>query len=72
MRAPKALPPRINETRENLNEMDEWPDDQSFKLNRWERKNNLIKRNEKDFNYSLEEDRSTRKRNIPRSSRRKY
>jgi len=72
LRAPKALPARIEEKRNNLNEIDEWPDDQSFKLNRWERKNNLMKQNEQELNDSFQEERSTRKRNIPRSSRRKY
>ena len=72
LRAPKALPPRIAETKNNLNEVDEWPDDKSFKLNRWERKNDLIKQNEQDLNDSLQDERSTRRRNIPRSSRRKY
>jgi hypothetical protein len=72
LRAPKALPARIEEKRNNLNEIDEWPDDQSFKLNRWERKNNLIKQNEHNVNEPLQDERSTRKRNIPRSSRRKY
>ena len=37
LRAPKALPPQIERKRNNLDELDEWPDDQSFKLNRWER-----------------------------------
>ena len=72
LRAPKALPARIEEKRNNLNEIDEWPDDQSFKLNRWERKNNLIKQNKQDLNDSFQDERSTRKRNIPRSNRRKY
>ena len=72
LRAPKALPPQIDEKRNNLNEIDEWPDDQSFKLNRWERKNNLIKQNEQNLNDSLQEELSPRRRNIPRSSRRKY
>ena len=72
LRAPKALPPRIAETKNNLNEVDEWPDDKSFKLNRWERKNDLIKHNEQDLNDSFQDERSTRRRNIPRSSRRKY
>ena len=52
--------------------MDEWPDDQSFKVNRWERQNNLIKQNEPDLNDPLPEERSIKRRNIPRSSRRKY
>ena len=72
LRAPKALPPQIDVQRDNLNEMDEWPDDQSFKVNRWERQNNLIKQNEPDFNDPLHEERSIKRRNIPRSSRRKY
>ena len=71
LRAPKALPARIEEKRNNLNEMDEWPDDQSFKLNRWERKNNLIKENEQALKDSFQHERSTKRRNIPRSSRRK-
>ena len=72
LRAPKALPPRIDNKTNNLNEMDEWPDDQSFKLNKWKRKDNLIKENQQDANDSFPEERSTRRRNIPRSSRRKY
>jgi len=72
LRAPKALPPRIEEKRNNLGEIDEWPDDQSFKVNRWERKNNVIKENEKELNNSFQDERSPKKRNIPRSSRRKY
>tara|TARA_Y100001968_G_scaffold193067_1_gene177043 strand:+ start:191 stop:724 length:534 start_codon:yes stop_codon:yes gene_type:complete len=72
LRAPKALPPRIEESTNNPNEMDEWPDDQSFKLNKWERKDNLVKENQQDISDSLQDGRSTRRRNIPRSSRRKY
>jgi len=72
LRAPKALPARIEEKRNNLNEIEEWPDDQSFKLNRWERKNNLITQNEQNLSDSFQDDRSTKRRNIPRSSRRKY
>jgi len=71
LRSPKALPPRIEEKRNDRNEMDEWPDEQSFKLNKWERKDNLNQHNEQDFNESLHEERPTRRRNIPRSSRRK-
>tara|TARA_B100000579_G_scaffold304214_1_gene254047 strand:+ start:627 stop:1076 length:450 start_codon:yes stop_codon:yes gene_type:complete len=44
LRAPKALPPRDDNKRHNSNEMDEWPDDESFKLNKWERKDHLIKK----------------------------
>jgi hypothetical protein len=72
LRAPKALPPQIDETRNNLQKIDEWPDEQSFQLNRWERKDNLIKENEQDLNNSLQEERSKKRRNLPRSSRRKY
>ena len=71
LRAPKALPPRIKETRANLDEIDEWPDDQSFKLNRWERKNNPMRQNEQDLQDSFQDERPTRRRNIPRSNRRK-
>ena len=72
LRAPKALPPRIEETKNNLNDMDEWPDDQSFKLNKWERKDNLTKQNENELHQSFQGERSKRRRNIPKSSRRKY
>ena len=71
LRAPKALPPSIEEKRNNVNKVDEWPDDQSFKLNKWERKNNLIKENEQDLNNSFQDGRSIKRRNIPRSSRNK-
>ncbi len=72
LRAPKALPPRIEEKRNTLNKIDEWPDDESFKINRWQRKNNSIQDNEHDLNNSFQDDRSTKRRNIPRSSRRKH
>ena len=73
LRAPKALPPQIEGRRKNLDELDEWPDDQSFKLNKWERKDNLIKKNAPDLNDSFLDERTTqRRKNIPRSSRRKY
>ena len=72
LRAPKALPQLIDKQTTNPNEMDEWPDDQSFKINRWERKNNLIKQNEQDLKNSYQEEGSKKRRNIPRSSRRKY
>ena len=72
LRAPKALPPQVEEKSNDLLEMDEWPDDESFKLNRWERKNNLIKNNDKDLNDSLQDEPFVKRRNIPRSSRRKY
>jgi hypothetical protein len=70
LRAPKALPAQIEE-RSNLNEIEEWPDDQSFKLNKWERKDNSLKEAQKDLNNSSQYERSTRRRNIPRSNRRK-
>ena len=72
LRAPKALPPRIVETVNNPDEMDEWPDEQSFKLNKWERKDNLINEKQKNINDSSQNERSTKRRSIPRSSRRKY
>ena len=40
LRAPKALPPQIEGRSNNFDELDEWPDDKSFKLNNWERKHN--------------------------------
>ena len=72
LRAPKALPSRTQENRNDLDALDEWPDDQTFKLNKWERKENLTKQHYQDLKESSPVERSTRKRNIPRSSRRKY
>ena len=72
LRAPKALPPGIDKKRNYSNDIDEWPDDQSFKLNKWVRTDDLIKENEKNLNDSFQDERSPRRRNIPRSSRRKY
>ena len=73
LRAPKALPSKIEPRRINSDELDEWPDEQSFKLNKWERKDNLIKQNASDSNDScLDERTPQRRKNIPRSSRRKY
>ena len=72
LRAPKALPPGIDKKRNYSNDIDEWPDDQSFKLNKWVRTDNLIKENEKNLNDSFQDGRSPKRRNIPRSSRRKY
>ena len=72
LRVPKALPPGIDKKRNYSNDIDEWPDDQSFKLNKWVRTDNLIKENEKNLNDSYQDGRSPRRRNIPRSSRRKY
>tara|TARA_B100000579_G_scaffold147040_1_gene119325 strand:+ start:6450 stop:6974 length:525 start_codon:yes stop_codon:yes gene_type:complete len=73
LRAPKALPSRIEEKIDDVNGMEEWPDDKTFKLNRWERKNTLVKRQaEKDLSNSLEDESSRKRRNIPKSSRRKY
>ena len=73
LRAPKALPPQIEGRRKNSEKLDEWPDDQSFKLNKWERKDNLIKHDVPDSNDSYLDKRTPqRRKNIPRSSRRKY
>ena len=73
LRAPKALPPQIEPRSNNSDALDEWPDDQSFKLNNWERKDNLIKKNAPDLDDSFLEERTPqRRKNIPRSSRRKY
>ena len=71
LRAPKALPPQID-VRKNPDEINEWPDDQSFKLNKWERKDNFINPNDQNSNESAQPKPSLRKRNLPRSSRRKY
>tara|TARA_B100000700_G_scaffold148629_1_gene165482 strand:- start:1168 stop:1701 length:534 start_codon:yes stop_codon:yes gene_type:complete len=72
LRAPKALPPRIDEKVNNSDEINEWPDDQSFKLNKWERKDNLIKKNQPELIDSSQNERSSRRRNLPKSNRRKY
>tara|TARA_Y100001968_G_scaffold256352_1_gene242678 strand:- start:682 stop:1215 length:534 start_codon:yes stop_codon:yes gene_type:complete len=73
LRAPKALPPQIEGSRNNSNEHDEWPDDQSFRLSKWERRDNLIKQNSPDFRDSdLDVRTPQRRKNIPRSSRRKH
>ena len=72
LRAPKALPSQIAQTKKNRKEIDEWPDDQSFKLNKWERKDNLSQGNQKDLNDAFQDDRSSKRRIIPRSSRRRY
>ncbi len=73
LRAPKALPPQIEGRRNNSDELDEWPDEQSFKLNKWERKDNFVKQSASDFNEPFLDERiPPRRKNIPRSSRRKY
>ena len=72
LRVPKALPPQIDATRNNSDELDEWPEDQSFKLNQWQRKDNLINKNPPDFNESFDKRTPQRRKNIPRSNRRKY
>ncbi len=73
LRAPRALPPQIEVRRNNSDELDEWPDDQSFKINKWERKDNLMKQNSSNLNDSFFDERSQqRRKNIPRSSRRRY
>ena len=73
LRAPKALPPQIEGRRNDSDEFDEWPDDQCFKLNKWERKGNLITQKALDLKDSFLDKRTPQKRkNIPRSSRRKY
>jgi len=73
LRSPRALPPQIESGRSNSNELDEWPDDQSFKSNKWERKDDFIRQNVPDLKDSAPCERTPQKRkNIPRSSRRKY
>ena len=72
LRAPKALPPQIEKNRKNIDEMNEWPDDQSFKLNNWERKDDFLKKNSQHLSDSLQDEGSSRRRNLPRSNRRKY
>ena len=72
LRAPKALPPQIAVKKDNIDKMNEWPDDQSFRVNKWERKDNLIKQNANDLKDSVQNERVSRRRPLPRSSRRKY
>ena len=72
LRVPRALPPQIDSTRSNLDELDEWPDEQSFKLNKWQRKDNLTNKNSPDFIESFDKRTPQRRKNIPRSNRRKY
>ena len=72
LRVPRALPPQIDATRNNSDELDEWPDDQSFKLNKWQRKDNPINKNPSDFIESFDKRTPQRRKNIPRSNRRKY
>ena len=72
LRAPKALPPKIDNKSENLAEINEWPDDESFKLNKWERKDTSIKQNDQQSKTSFKDEAISRRRNLPRSSRRKY
>ena len=72
LRAPKALPPQIESRRISTDELDEWPDEQSFKLNKWERKDNLIQKNESSLNSASAGRSPQRRKNIPKSSRKKY
>ena len=74
LRVPKALPPQIEPRGINPNEVDEWPDEQSFRVNKWERKDNLIEnsRSSLDESVSVERRHPQGRKNIPRSSRRKY
>ncbi len=72
LRAPKALPSKIERRSNNFDQLDEWPDDQSFKLNNWERKEKLTKKHVVDSDHSFINERTPqRRKNIPRSSRRK-
>ena len=73
LRAPKALPPRIEGRSNNSDEFEEWPDEQSFKLNKWERKDNFTKPKASDLRESFGDELNPhRRKNMPRSSRRKY
>ena len=73
LRVPKALPPQIDAFTDNSDNLDEWPEENSFKIDKWERKDKLINQNYLDFNNLSPGDRNLkRKKNIPRSSRRKY
>ena len=73
LRAPKSLPSKIEPRKINSDELDEWPNEQSFKLNKWERRDNLIDKNAPNSNYSVPVVRlPQRRKNIPKSSRRKY
>ena len=72
LRVPRALPSQIDSNRDNSDELDEWPDDQSFKLNKWKRKDNLINQNPSYVKEPFDKRSPQRKKNIPRSNRRKY
>ena len=73
LRVPRALPPQIDSIRNNSDGVDEWPDDQSFRLNKWERKDKLVRQNSPVLDdSSLDKRTSQRRKNIPRSSRKKY
>ena len=73
LRAPKSLPSKIEPRKINSDELDEWPNEQSFKLNKWERRDNLIEKNAPNSNDSVPVVRPPqRRKNIPKSSRRKY
>ncbi len=72
LRIPKALPPQIDVITDNSDEYDNWPDNESFKLNKWERKGQQVPKNSSDFNDSSDKRTPQRRKNIPRSSRRKY
>jgi len=72
LRRPKALPSQINEIKNNLDDENEWPDEKSFKLNNWERKDQLSEKHNQDFDSYSSNMKSSRRRNLPRSSRKKY
>ena len=72
LRCPKALPPQTNDMKNHLDDENEWPDDHSFKVNNWERKDQFIEKQNQDLdNYSSNMN-SSRRKNLPRSSRKKY
>ena len=72
LRGPKLLPAQIDEIRKNSNLDNEWPDEKSYKLNQWERKDHLITKDDFDSQTSSKTYKTSRKRNLPKSNRRKY
>ena len=68
-RAPKAIPPSI-ESKENSISQDEWPDEASFRVDRWQRGKQQTSTSGRSSNTSNQFE-SSHRRPLPRSSRRR-
>ena len=69
LRGPKALSPDMSN--QGINSKDNsWPDQSSFQVERWERKDDFYENETKDLKQS-KSDLKYKKRQLPRSSRRK-